>query len=533
MEAEESAEGILRSEPRAGGGNTPVETKDTGSLTRIQGLNSRLRKENRVVRNTTKDRSSRARGAAKEAAGLPARAFVRIERCPWVLENSDPPNASLLEQVADAGNMNRAWKQVKRNNGAAGVDGRDLAETESFLREKGQEIRQRIVEGSYRPLPVLRVEIPKPKGGTRKLGIPTVLDRIVQQAVVQILQPMFDPGFSESSFGYRPGRSAHDALRHALKHQQEGKQWVVDLDLKQFFDEVDHDILMSRLGRVVKDKGLKRLINAFLCSGVSVDGEIQPTNKGTPQGGPLSPLLSNILLDDLDKELKNRGLSFARYADDCTIYVQTRRAGERVMASVTRYVEGTLKLKVNREKSSVIRPWRTTFLGVTFRKIRGKMRICLPDEAWKAFRRKIRPLFKRGKGQNLEYFINKVLNPVLRGWWNYYRIGAAKAAAQTHDRWIRRRLRCLLWRQWKRPVVRYRKLVSLGCCHSDARMATSRRGPWWAAGMPQLKYSLPPLYFQERGLYTFLETMYPREQHQPENRRDTDPYVRWCESWGA
>jgi group II intron reverse transcriptase/maturase len=450
-----------------------------------------------------------------------------------MLESSDPRPAPLLEQVADAENMNRAWKRVKRNKGAAGVDGRDLAKTEAFLRENGDDIRRRIVEGTYQPMPVLRVEIPKPGGGVRKLGIPTVLDRIVQQAIVQVLTPRLDPGFSESSFGYRPGCSAHDALRHALTHQEEGRQWVVDLDLKSFFDEVDHDILMSRLGRTVKDKELKRLIAAFLRSGVCVNGEIQPTDKGTPQGGPLSPLLSNVLLDDLDKELESRGLAFARYADDCTIFVRSRRAGERVMASVTRYVEGPLKLKVNQQKSRVARPWKVTFLGLTFRKIRGKMRICIPEEAWKAFRRKVRTLFRPGRGQNLRAFITRTLNPVLRGWLGYYGIGAAKQALRTHDFWIRRRLRCLLWRQWGRPMVKFRKLVTLGCTRQQACVANSRYGPWWCAGTPQLRQALSPSYFQEQKLFSLLEDVLKREQHQQRNRRDTDPYVRWCEGWGT
>jgi RNA-directed DNA polymerase len=448
-------------------------------------------------------------------------------------ENSNPRNVSLLEQVVDTDNMNRAWKQVKRNKGAAGVDGRDIAETQTFLRENGSELRGWIVKGTYKPMPVLRVEIPKTSGGVRKLGIPTVLDRVVQQAIVQVLTPMFDPGFSESSFGYRPGRSAHDALRHALGHQQEGKQWVVDLDLKAFFDEVDHDILMSRLGRVVKDKGLKRLIGAFLRSGVLVEGEILATEKGTPQGGPLSPLLSNILLNDLDRELEQRGLAFARYADDCTIYVRSQRAGERVMASVTRYVEERLKLKVNQEKSAVKRPWKTCFLGLTFRKIRGEMRICIPEQAWQDFRKNVRRLFRPGRGQNLKRFISQSLNPVLRGWLGYYGIGAAKQALKTHDFWIRRRLRCLLWRQWGKPLVRYRKLVKLGCPEEQARIANTRRGPWWSAGTPPLKNTLSPLYFQECNLFDLSKGMKHREQHQPENRRDTDPYVRWCEGWGA
>ncbi|MEI8123517.1 MAG: group II intron reverse transcriptase/maturase, partial [bacterium] len=293
-------------------------------------------------------------------------------RRPWVPGKADLQVDALLEKVVASENLHRAWAQVKRNKGAAGVDGRDIAETEAFLREHWPEIRKRLLDETYKPYPVLRVQIPKPGGGVRNLGIPTVVDRFIQQAITQVLEPLFDPGFSESSFGFRPGRKAHDAVRQARKFQKEGKQWVVDMDLKQFFDEVDHDVLMARLGRKVKDKRLKRLINRYLKAGVTVEGEIHPTGKGTPQGGPLSPLLSNILLDDLDKDLERRGHSFCRYADDANIYVRTERAGKRVMNSLVRYVEGPLKLKVNQEKSAVARPWKRSFLGFTFLKIWGQ-----------------------------------------------------------------------------------------------------------------------------------------------------------------
>ena len=432
---------------------------------------------------------------------------MSAEVCPCMRENSDPQSEALLEQVVDSENMKRAWRQVKRNKGAAGVDGRNIEETQTFLRERWPEIRKQLLDEVYIPYPVLRVEIPKSGGGVRKLGIPTVVDRLIQQAITQVLTPIFDPGFSESSFGFRPGRSAHDAVRQALNYQEAGKQWVVDLDLKQFFDEVDHDVLMSRLGRKVKDKRMKRLINAYLKAGVFCEGERHPTEKGTPQGGPLSPFLSNVLLDDLDKELERRGHSFCRYADDVNIYVKSSRAGERAMVSITRYVEEKLKLKVNAEKSAVARPWKRSFLGFTFRKVWGKMRICVAKKSWKRFRSKVIDLLRPGWGGNMERFIREVLNPVLRGWLQYFGIGASKKELRSHDFWVRRHLRCLLWRQWKRPATRYKRLRGLGCPKQLALIAYSRRGPWWCSGVPALKQHLNPLYFEQKRLFNLLRGM--------------------------
>ena len=419
----------------------------------------------------------------------------------------DPCREGLLEKVVDPETMRAAWRQVARNKGAPGVDGRSIEETKAFLKLNWPAIRQRVLDGTYRPKPVLRVEIPKPGGGVRKLGIPTVLDRLIQQALIQVLNPLFDPEFSESSFGYRPGRSAHDAVRQALKHQQDGKQWVVDVDLEKFFDEVDHDILMARLGRKVKDRRVKRLINAYLKAGVMGPEGESPTEKGTPQGGPLSPFLSNVLLDDLDKELERRGHSFCRYADDCSIYVRTKRSGERVMDSVSRYVEEVLKLKVNRKKSAVARPWKRTFLGFTFLKVHGKMRIHIPETSLRRFRERVKDLLHIGRGRNVPRFVQEVLNPMLRGWLQYYRLGASKRILRQHDFWIRRRLRCLIWRQWKRPATRIRKLRGLGCADQRAWAGCTRRGPWWCAGMPALKQALDPDYFRRLKLFGLLDNM--------------------------
>jgi RNA-directed DNA polymerase len=432
---------------------------------------------------------------------------MSAQRRPWMPGKADPQVDALLEKVVASENLHRAWAQVKRNKGASGVDGRDIAETETFLREHWAEIRKQLLDETYKPYPVLRVQIPKPGGGVRNLGIPTVVDRFIQQAITQVLEPLFDPGFSESSFGFRPGRKAHDAVRQARKFQKEGKQWVVDVDLKQFFDEVDHDVLMARLGRKVRDKRLKRLINRYLKAGVMSECEIHPTGKGTPQGGPLSPLLSNILLDDLDKELERRGHSFCRYADDANIYVRTERAGERVMNSLVRYVEGPLKLKVNQEKSAVARPWKRSFLGFTFLKIWGQMCISVAEKSWQRFREKVKALFRPGRGRNPEQFIENELNPLLRGWMQYYGIGASKEQLQRHDFWIRRRLRDLIWRQWKTPATRFKKLLELGCPKLSALIANSRRGPWWCAGTPALTHHLGPDYFRQKGLLSLISVL--------------------------
>jgi len=431
----------------------------------------------------------------------PGMSATGVAACPWVEGHSDPPTDQLLEMVVDSVNMKTAWKQVKRNRGAAGVDGRSIADTIVFLRDSMPTLRQSLLNGTYRPYPVLRVEIPKPGGGVRKLGIPTVVDRLVQQAISQILTPIFDPEFSEYSYGFRPGRGAHDAIRQAQVFQDDGKQWVVDMDLAQFFDEVDHDILMSRLGRKIKDKRLKRLINAFLKAGVQCAEGILLTGKGTPQGGPLSPLLSNILLDDLDTELERRGLRFCRYADDCNIYVGSRRAGERVMASVTRFVEGRLKLKVNRKKSAVDLPENRIFLGFSFYPWRSGTRVCVPDSTLHRLFHGLKDLFRIGRGRNIERFIRKDLNPVLRGWFQYFSLGASYRLTKTVDFWLRRRLRSIIWRQWKRPWTRVQNLMARGFAYSVARAGFNRRGPWWNAGTKMVLRALPPFYFRQLGLF--------------------------------
>jgi RNA-directed DNA polymerase len=422
--------------------------------------------------------------------------------------HSDPQNQQLLEQVVDVENMRRAWKQVARNRGAAGVDGRSIKETYLFLRDHWPEICLSILEGSYRPMPVLRVKIPKPGGGERKLGIPTVVDRLIQQAISQVISPYFEPEFSENSYGFRPGRSAHQAIEKVKSYQLEGKRWVVDMDLKQFFDEVDHDILMSRLGRKIRDKRLKRLINAILKAGVKEGEETLPTPKGTPQGGPLSPLLSNILLDDLDKELERRGHSFARYADDCNIYVGSRQAGERVLQSITQYVEVKLKLKVNGAKSAVDRPWKRTFLGFSFTAHIKNLKIRIPAKSIKGMKGNLKKHFRQGRGRNLRNFIQKDLNPKLRGWLNYFSLAEVKSYAQEIDGWIRHHLRCLIWRQWKRVYTRYKGLRRRGLSENRAwRSVLNGRGPWWNSGASHMNEAFPKSYFDRLGLYSLVDEL--------------------------
>jgi len=453
------------------------------------------------VRTDQKADDGKSRAVAEGAGRIPVGAADSAEGCLCARNNSDPQQQRLLEKVVETGNMKRAWKQVKRNKGSYGIDGRTIADTETFLKTDWPAIRQKILDETFKPYPVKRVEILKPGGGIRKLGVPTVVDRMIQQAICQVLNPVFDPTFSEFSYGFRPNRSAHDAVRQAREFQRNGKQWVVDLDLRQFFDEVNHDILMARVGRKVKDKRLKRLINAYLKSGVMLSDGYVAIEKGTPQGGPLSPLLSNILLDDLDKELEKRGHSFCRYADDCNIYVSSRKAGERVMKSITEYLEKLLKLKVNKEKSAVERPWKRKFLGFSSQKVFGKIRTSVPETIIKRFRMRMNELFHEGRARNVARFIKERMNPVLRGWLQYFSVGTSRNQLQTLDFWIRRKLRCIIWRQWKTPRTRMRKLRSLGISKSNSMVAYNRRGPWRNAGIPQVKQALTPAYFQNLELY--------------------------------
>lgn len=457
----------------------------------------------RKVEEGAEMRSACAEGTGQNPGENALGAYV----CPREEESSNPEAQELLEQIVAPENMRRAWKQVKSNKGAPGVDGRTIDETASLLRNHYEEIKERLMDGTYQPKPVQRVEIPKTGGGVRKLGVPTVLDRMIQQAVYQILSPLFEPGFSETSYGFRPGRSAHNAVLKARDYQRAGKCWVVDMDLKAFFDEVDHDILMGRVRRKVKDKRVNRLINLYLKAGVLSSDGLEKTEKGTPQGGPLSPLLSNILLDDLDKELERRGHNFCRYADDCNIYVSSQRSGERVLASVSRYVEEKLKLEVNVQKSAVDRPWKRSFLGYSFTHHRNP-KIRVPAKSVKRFRQNLKELFRMGRGRNLCRFISETLNPVLRGWINYFRLSETKGFAEELDGWVRRRLRVILWRQWKRGGTRFKRLVTRGLSEERAmKSAYNGLGPWWNAGASHMNDACRKKYFDRLGLVNLVEIL--------------------------
>jgi RNA-directed DNA polymerase len=414
-------------------------------------------------------------------------------------------NQQLIEELIERDNMNRAWKRVRRNRGAPGVDGRDMDQSASHLKEHWDEIEAHLLAGTYRPKPVKRVEIPKPGGGTRLLGVPTILDRVIQQAALQVLTPIFEPHFSEHSYGFRPGHSAHDAVKAAKEYQQSGKSWVVDLDLKAFFDEVNHDLLMARVRRHVKDKRMLKLIRAFLRSGVLINGITETTEKGTPQGGPLSPLLSNIMLNDLDHELQKRGHCFCRYADDCNIYVGTERSGQRVLESIMDYVERKLKLKINRDKSAVDRPSKRIFLGYSFTATK-EPKVRVPKKSVYKLKSKIKKHCRKGKGQNLKRFIEETLNPVLRGWTQYFRLSETKSFAQDLDQWVRRRLRCILWRQWKKPKTRCRKLRELGLHPKRAwKSSVNGRGPWFNSGASHMNHAITTSTFKQYGLVSVFD----------------------------
>ena len=414
---------------------------------------------------------------------------------------SSASTAELMEEVCERENMKAALRRVEGNRGGPGIDGMTVEELRDHLKESWPEIREGLLSGTYKPQPVKRVEISKPGGGVRKLGVPTVMDRLIQQAVLQVLQPLWDPTFSEFSFGFRPGRSAHDAVAQAQEYVAEGCRWVVDIDLEKFFDQVNHDMLMGRVAKRVEDKRLLRLIRSFLNAGVMANGLVSPTEEGTPQGGPLSPLLSNLVLDDLDRELERRGHRFARYADDCNIYVKSERAGHRVMEGVSRYITKKLKLKVNREKSKVRRLQQGQFLGFSF--ILGKdgtVKRKIAPHAIKRMKQRVRKLTRRTKGKSLEQVIEALARYVI-GWRGYFGFCETPWALKNLDAWIRRRLRAYLWKQWKRSRVRYRRLRALGLGHGLARMtAGSNRGPWAMSRNKGMNIALRIAYFDALGL---------------------------------
>ena len=421
-------------------------------------------------------------------------------------EHSGPEAEQLIEAVVERENLWRALKQVERNKGAAGVDNMTVAQLRAYLREHWLRIKEELLAGEYHPLPVRKVEIPKPGSkGMRMLGIPTVLDRLIQQALQQVLSPLFEASFSESSYGFRPQRSAQQAVLKAREYVRTGRWWVVDIDLEKFFDRVNHDVLMSRLARRIKDKRVLRLIRRYLQAGMMSNGLTTVRREGTPQGGPLSPLLSNILLDELDKELERRGHKFCRYADDSNIYVQSRSAGERVMKSISRFLEQRLRLKVNAEKSAVARPWERKFLGYSLTRHR-EARLKVAASSVLRLKEKLREIFRRGRGRNVGRLIEDELTPLLRGWMNYFRLAEVKGVFDELDSWIRRKLRCLIWRQWKRPYTRAKHLMRRGLREARAwESATNGRGPWWNAGASHMNAAFPKSYFDRCGLLSLSE----------------------------
>jgi RNA-directed DNA polymerase len=410
----------------------------------------------------------------------------------------------LMEEICERENLKQALQQVKANKGSAGVDGMTVGGITGYLKQHWLVIREQLLRGIYEPKPVRRVEIPKPDGGVRKLGIPTVLDRFIQQAVMQVLQRRWDRTFSDRSYGFRPGRSAHQAVAQAQQYIADGYSWVVDLDLEKFFDRVNHDKLMGQIAKRVEDKRLLKLIRAFLNAGVMENGLISPSVEGTPQGGPLSPLLSNLVLDELDRELERRGHRYVRYADDGNIYVHSKRAGQRVMESITRFITHKLKLKVNEAKSAVARPQERTFLGFSFTDGPEIKRTIAP-KALERFKHRIREVTLRAKGVSLETTIAE-LAPYLRGWRGYFGFCETPVVLEYLTRWVRLRLRAALWRQWKTPRRRRAALLALGVrLRLASNTASSGRGPWYLAKAKALSVGLSNAYFKSLGLPTLID----------------------------
>lgn len=411
--------------------------------------------------------------------------------------HSSSEELSLMAQVLERNNLLQALKQVVRNKGVAGVDGMTVEELPDYLKQHWPDIKARLETGIYSPQPVLRIEIPKANGKKRKLGIPTVIDRMIQQAIAQILSQRWEPQFHPNSYGFRPLRSAQQAVCTAQSEINNGKQWVVDLDLESFFDRVNHDRLMNTLKGEIKDKTLLRLINSYLKTGIEINGQYEKTTEGVPQGSPLSPLLANIVLNELDWELEKRGHIFVRYADDCQIYVSSQRAGERVKQSITYFIEHTLRLKVNESKSAVDRPWKRKFLGFTFSPRRGH-KLKVSEAALEKLKYTVRGLCRRTRGKSI-YQIIAELRKSLLGWKAYFGIAEVKSPLRDIDKWIRRKLRCYLYKQWGRSG--YRKLRKLGVKRQLAwNTAKSAHGPWRLSNSPALTYGLSNKYFTNLGL---------------------------------
>jgi RNA-directed DNA polymerase len=436
-------------------------------------------------------------GEAREARG------EETESSRAASESESPASTNrLMEEICEWENLKEAMHQVKVNKGSAGIDDRTVEELPDYLELLA--IREQLLNGTYEPKPVRRVEIPKPDGGVRKLGIPTVLDRFIQQAVMQVLQKQWDRTFSDSSYGFRPGRSAHQAVAKAQQYIAEGHGWVVDLDLEKFFDRVNHDKLMGQIAKRVRDKRLLKLIRAFLNAGVMENGLVSPSVEGTPQGGPLSPLLSNLVLDELDRELERRGHRFVRYADDSNIYVRSQRSGQRLMESITRFITHKLKLKVNEAKSAVARPQERKFLGFSFTDGPEVRRVIAP-KAVARFKERIRMITRRAKSVSIATTMAE-LAPYMRGWRGYFGFCETPEVLISLTGWVRRKLRCALWRQWKTVRRRRAALLELGVRpRLAANLAASGRGPWYLSLTKALNVGLSKLYFRSLGLPSLFE----------------------------
>ena len=438
---------------------------------------------------------------------------MRITKPPSVTELPNPKSETIVERMVERSNMLQAYERIVSNKGAPGIDKMTVEQLMPYLKKHWSAIKVKLLNGTYQPQAVRQVSIPKPNGGERLLGIPTVLDRLIQQALYQVLNPYFDPEFSENSYGFRAGKNAQQAVSRAREYQSAGKRWVVDMDLSKFFDEVNHDRLIMRIKRKVNDKSLLQLIRKYLKSGIMIDGIATVREKGTPQGSPLSPLLSNIVLDELDKELERRGHSFCRYADDCNIYVRSKKSAERVMGSITRFVEKKLKLKVNKDKSAVARPVQRKFLGYSFTGQRTP-KIRVPEESIKRFKSKAKQLFRQGRGRNIGRFVKEDLTPFIRGWINYFKLAETKQFAEDLDGWLRRRLRNIIWRQWKKPKTRYKNMLKLGLSEERARQsAYNGRGAWWNSGASHMNECYKKKYFDRIGLFSMLDFVTANRNH--------------------
>ncbi len=460
-------------------------------------LRNDMRQKNTQV---TLDFDSKPTGEARQAGGEVTESVLAVHA------PENPANTNrLMEEVCERENLKEALRRVKGNKGSPGIDGMTVDELPGYLQQHWLEIREQLLNGTYQPQPVRRVEIEKPDGGgMRKLGIPTTLDRLVQQAVMQVLQRQWDPTFSDHSYGFRPGRSAHQAVAQAQKYIAAGYSWVVDLDLEKFFDRVNHDKLMGQIAKRVEDKRLRKLIRAFLNAGVMENGLVSPSVEGTPQGGPLSPLLSNLVLDELDRELERRGHRYVRYADDGNIYVRSEQAGRRVMESITRFITHQLKLKVNEAKSAVARPQERKFLGFSFTYGPEVKRVIAP-KALDRFKRRIREITRRAKGVSIKTTMAELAS-YMRGWRSYFGFCETPEVLVSLTRWVRLRLRVALWRQWKTYRRRRAALIARGVSPRLAHnTAASGRGPWYLARSKALSVGLSNAYFRSLGLPSLVE----------------------------